>query len=115
MQTLQQNYRPAYTGSVRKGSVISQFVTWCTSQEKNRYGWLAAIIALHGCVLSPITVLAIAAGGNNIIYWGMAIGVMGMSLISNLAAMPTKITIPIFAFSIVIDLAIISLCLGSLL
>lgn len=115
MATLQQNYSPAYTGSIRKESVIVQFFTWCAGQEKNRYGWLAAIIALHGCVLSPITVLTIAAGGNNIIYWGMAIGAMGMSLISNLAAMPTKITIPIFALSIVIDLTIISICLGSLL
>jgi hypothetical protein len=32
---------------------------------------------------------------------------MGMCLVTNLAALPTKITLPIFFLSLVIDLAII--------
>jgi len=35
---------------------------------------------------------------------------MGLTLIVNLAAMPTKITIPVFALSVIIDIAIIIGC-----
>jgi hypothetical protein len=35
---------------------------------------------------------------------------MGMALVTNLAAMPTKITIPIFVLSVLIDLAVIISC-----
>jgi hypothetical protein len=37
---------------------------------------------------------------------------MGMSLVTNLAAMPTKITIPVLVFSILIDIAIVVSCLA---
>ena len=112
METLQQVYNASY---VERESVITQFFAWCRNQEPYRYGWLAAIIALHGCVFSPITVLMIALGGNNIILWAMAIGAMGMSLITNLAALPTKITIPVFFVSILIDLVVIGISLGVIL
>jgi hypothetical protein len=37
---------------------------------------------------------------------------MGISLVSNLAAMPTKITIPLFVLSIIIDLVVIGFALA---
>ena len=40
-------------------------------------------------------------------YWGMAIGAMAIALVANLAAMPTKITIPVFFFSVLIDIVVI--------
>jgi hypothetical protein len=36
---------------------------------------------------------------------------MGMTVITNLAAMPTRITIPVFFFSVLLDLVIIITCL----
>jgi hypothetical protein len=114
MQTLRQTYHPTYAAT-RKPSIFTQFITWCNNQEQYRYGWLAAILTIHGCVLTPLASLSIAGGSNNIALWGMAIAAMGMCLITNLAAMPTKITIPIFFISILIDLAIVGLSLGSLL
>lgn len=108
MQTVQKTYNPAYSPAVKKQSVISQFIEWCNGQEKYRFGWMASIIAIHGCVLAPITLLAIALAGNNMIFWGISIGAIGMALISNLAALPTKITIPVFFLSIILDLAVIS-------
>ena len=113
MQTLQQTYNPSYAADRSNQSIVSQFCAWCKGQEEYRYGWLAVIIALHGCVLSPITVLAITLGSNSMILWGVAIGAMAMALVTNLAAMPTKITIPVFFFSIIIDLAIIGYSLAS--
>jgi hypothetical protein len=107
MQTLQQVYSPAYFKAQKKQTIISRFIAWCNGQEKSRFGWVASIIAIHGCVLAPITVLAIALGTNHMAYWGMAIGAMAIALVSNLAAMPTKITIPVFFFSILIDIILV--------
>lgn len=108
MQTIQQTYNPAYIGSDTKQSLLTRFISWCKTQEKYRLGWLAAIIAVHGCILTPITCFAIALSGNNMIFWSMASIAMGMCLVTNLAALPTKITIPVFFLSIIIDFVIIA-------
>ena len=111
METVQQLYNPGYIISTKKQASLSRFISWCKSQEKHRLAWLAVIIAGHGCVLTPITLFAIILGGNSMVFWSMAIAAMGMSLITNLAALPTKITIPVFLFSVLIDLAIIVNCI----
>ena len=113
MQILQQIYNPSYAADRSKQSTVAQFFAWCKGQEEYRYGWLAVIIALHGCVLSPITVLAISLGSNNIILWCMALGAMAIALVTNLAAMPTRITIPVFFFSVIIDLTVIGYSLAA--
>jgi hypothetical protein len=114
METIMQNTIDAtYIQRESKTSVVSKFMTWCKGQEKYRFGWLAAIVTSHGCVLTPITMFAIVLSGNSIILWAFALGAMAMSLVSNLAAMPTKITIPIFFFSIFIDVVIIASCVAT--
>jgi hypothetical protein len=114
MQTLQHPYSPVYTPSIKTASVLSRFISWCKSQEKYRLGWLAIIIIIHGCILTPVTVSAIVLSGNNFLLWGVAIGAMTMALVVNLAAMPTKVTIPIFFFSILLDLVAIVSALASI-
>jgi hypothetical protein len=113
METLQQTYHTGY-GDGSRQSIISRFIAWCESQQKHQYGWLAAILAAHGCVITPITVLCVAMGSNSIALWATAIGAMGASLITNLAALPTKITIPVFVTSIFIDIVIIAISIGSI-
>ena len=113
MQTLQQSYNPSYAPTAKRQSVIVQYFAWCKGQEEYRFGWLAVILAVHGCVLSPATTLMIALGGNNIILWSMALGAMAMALVTNVSAMPTKITIPVFFFSILIDLVVIGVSLNA--
>ena len=81
MQTLQHSYSPALLRTERKQSILSRFFEWCNDQEEFRFGWVAAIIAIHGCVLAPITVLAITLGTNHIAYWGVAIGAMAIALV----------------------------------
>ena len=100
MQTIQQSYSRSYIATEKRQSLFSRFIKWCDSQEQFRFGWVAAILTIHGCVLAPITVLAITLGGNHFAFWGVAIGAIAMALIANLAAMPTKITIPIFFLSV---------------
>jgi|JRYE01.1.fsa_nt_gb hypothetical protein len=89
----------------------SRFINWSASQEKNRFGWIAGILVGHGCVATILTMLAIQMNGNHFIFWPFAIAAMGACVITNLAAMPTKVTIPVFAVSLLIDLAIIVICI----
>ena len=95
-----------------KGSVWKKFINWCDSQEKYRFGWLATALGLHGCVLTIFTMFAVILAGNHFIFWPFIIGAMGITLITNLAAMPTKVTIPVFFFSVLIDLVIIISCIA---
>ena len=111
MEAYQTVYSPSYEMVNKNQSIISKFMTWCQAQEKSRFGWLGLILTIHGCVITPITLFIIVMAGNNIALWGIAMGAMAMSLITNLAALPTKITIPVFFFSLIIDFAIIGTCL----
>lgn len=98
--------------SEERVSLISKFMNWCNGQEKNRLLWLGVILTLHGCVITPLTVMAVLLAGTNLTLFMMAIVAMGMSLVTNLAAMPTKITIPVFALSIIIDLIVVGMAIA---
>jgi hypothetical protein len=91
-------------------SVLSTFITWCKGQQEDRLLWLGIALAGHGCFLTPLTGMAVLMAGGNMILFALTIISMGLALISNLAAMPTKITIPVFVGSIVLDIAIIATC-----
>jgi hypothetical protein len=112
-QTIQQTIPNYYAAPAVKRNVFLRFFDWCSSQEKFRLGWVASILGSHGCIITPITLFVVVLGGNNIIYWMAAIVAMMMSLVTNLAALPTKITIPVFALSLVIDLVLIVACIGT--
>ena len=102
----------AYADDRTRVSTLKKFIDWCNGQEKYRLGWLAAAITLHGCVLTILTMFAVVLAGNHFIFWPFVIGAMGITLVVNLAAMPTKITIPVFFFSVLIDLVIIISCIA---
>ena len=111
MQTiLQHPVATTYTREKKSSSLLRRFLAWCKGQEKNRFGWLALILAVHGCALTPITIFAVVMSGNNIFLWVTAIAAMGMSLVTNLSAMPTRITIPAFFLSMLIDLVVLAAC-----
>ena len=109
-QTANINYSIAQTTP----TLLSSFLAWCQQQEEHRFGWLGGIIAAHGCLLTPITLFAVILSGSSLPLFIVAIVAMGMSLVTNLAAMPTRVTIPVFFLSVLIDLIVIgcSLALG---
>jgi hypothetical protein len=102
----------AHSMDTTKVSVWKKFISWCDGQEKNRLGWLAGALTIHGCLLTILTMFAVILAGNHFIFWPFVIGAMGVTLVVNLAAMPTKITIPIFFFSVLVDLIIIISCIA---
>jgi hypothetical protein len=112
MELVQQTFSPAIYTHVSKKSSFSQFITWCEKQEENRFLWVAVILFSHGCFLTPLTVLAVTLSGNSMLLWVFAMAAMAMSLVSNLAAMPTKATIPVFILSLLIDLGVLINCVA---
>ena len=111
MQTaIQPTFSNTHIHTIQHPSVFKKFISWCTGQDANRYGWLGAALVAHGCVLTPFTMFAIVLSGNNIVFWLCAIVAMMATLVVNLAALPTKYTIPVFLFSILIDVTLIIAC-----
>lgn len=107
--------KAAYSSYSRQARVSTwkRFIDWTQRQEEHRFAWTAIAIAGHGCVFTIITVLMILFTGNHFIFWPFAIAAMTMTVVTNLAALPTKITIPVFFFSLLIDAAIIGLCIAN--
>lgn len=110
--TFDQTISTTYTENVPSASLLKKFFTWCKGQDENRFMWIGIALAGHGCILTPLTVMAVLLAGTNMFLFVLAIVAMGTSLVTNLAAMPTKITIPVLALSILIDIAIIISCVA---
>jgi hypothetical protein len=86
---------------------LTKFMNWSRNQEDNRIMWVGIALVMHGCVLTPLTVMAVAFTGMNMVLFMAAIIAMGMALVTNLAAMPARVTIPVFFLSVIIDVAIV--------
>jgi hypothetical protein len=111
--TIHHSYTQSFNRVEKRASLWKRFINWADGQEEYRFGWTAFQIASHGCVFTILTSLAILFTGNQFIFWPFAIGAMAACVVVNLAAMPTKITIPVFFFSLLIDLVIIAICLAN--
>lgn len=108
--TLNQTIASNYTATIEKTSFFANFISWCDAQQFNRLLWLGIALVGHGSILLPLTGAAVMFSGNSLALLVMALVAMVMTLVTNLAALPTKITIPIFVLSILIDLGIFIAC-----
>ena len=90
-------------------SAWQKFIAYCESQQHNRLMWVALGIACQGCVMVPITLMCIIINGNNFNLWVSTLIAFVIVEISNLAAMPTKYTIPAFYLALLIEVATISI------
>ncbi len=117
MQTLIQNnrYSSAYerTALTAKKGLITKFMDYTESQEKNRILWTGISLLGHGTVFTILTLMVVVATGNNFAFWISAAFNIAVVVIVNLAALPTRITIPIFFLSLLMDAAIVAACLLS--
>lgn len=104
-----------HTGySASRLGLWARFINWARGQEENKFMWLAIALGGFGCVITPITILFVSLAGMNLFLFMAALFAMAFSLIVNLAAMPTRVTIPVFFFSISIDVVVIIAALASL-
>ena len=111
--TIRHSISHSYDHPVSLRKFWNRFINWTDKQEENRFGWSAGIITGHGCVFTVITVIAIVFTGNHFIFWPFAIAAMTACLVVILSAMPTRIIIPVFLFSLLIDLVVIILCIAN--
>lgn len=103
--TLTTNLASTYTAT--SPSLMSRFIAWCEAQNDNRLLWLGVGLGGHGCILTPLTLMPVVLSGASLPLFILAIVAMGMVLVTNLAALPTKITIPVFVLSVIIDVAVV--------
>ena len=102
-----QVFTATYKNKAASPSLYAKFIKWTEHQSENRLLWVGIILAGHGCVITPLTVMAVLLAGTNLFLFMLAIVAMGLALVTNLAAMPTRITIPVFFISLLIDIIII--------
>jgi len=98
-------------GSVsRKPSVFARFIDWAAKQDASQHiGWLGVSVISMTAVFFPMTMTAILFHGGS---FGLIIAAMTslvLVVVTNLAALPTKYTIPFFLLCIAIDVVVIGL------
>jgi hypothetical protein len=101
----------SYTDNAISHSPVQRFINWATLQQENRLLWLGVALSAHGCILTPITVMVVLLSGGGFALFMVAMCAMALTLVTNLAAMPTKVTIPAFFISVLIDVVLLLMCL----
>ncbi|MEP7164267.1 MAG: hypothetical protein ABI741_06215 [Ferruginibacter sp.] len=102
-------FNHGYSRAASKPSVITDFLKWCTAQEEDRILWTGLGLGIQGCITTPVTVLVLLIFGQGLGLFGIAMASIAMAavLIVNLAALPTRITIPFFVVSLFVDIALV--------
>jgi len=104
------NYQSGYKHLTLKKineNPLSRFFAWTHREEKNRIAWVGISITAMSAVFFPVTMSAILFNGA---IFKLIIGAMislALVVITNLAALPTKYTIPAFVLGVVIDIVLI--------
>ena len=96
------------THEVTKESLLNRFLAWCTRQEGSRLFWMG--LALLGGIgtIVPVTLMAVVFFANNdFVLWVIVCTINVPVLILNLAAQPTKVTLPALFFAWAINALII--------
>lgn len=75
---------------------FTAFFQWATDQEFYRLGYLVAMLLFQTCILVPFGLWALTVNGGGSIQLGILVVSSFIVVASNLAALSTKYTIPIF-------------------
>lgn len=97
--------------STAKG-IWSKFIAYAENQQSKRLLWLAIGVLGHGVLFTIATLMVVIFTGNVFALYAIALFNMAMVLVVNLAALPTKYTIPVFFLSLLIDLGVILAAIG---
>ena len=114
--TLSNNYRTLVldtqkTSVVAKANLLYKFNQWVNTQEENRLLWLGVAVLGGIATVLPITLIAVVFWANNsLTLWAITCALNLPVLILNLAAQPTKITLPVLFLVWFIDVLIIAFC-----
>jgi hypothetical protein len=100
------------TAAKENKSIFLIFIQWASNQEKYHIGWVGLSVTITAAVLFPLTMTAVLFNGANFGLIITAMVSMTLVVITNLAALPTRYTIPAFFLGILIDA--VAICLSFL-
>ncbi len=93
---------------------VQKFFGWCNAQEEKRFLWLAVGFIVNIGAVLPLTVLALILAGINthflLLLVVCCVNVPVLAL--NLAAQPTKVTLPSLFFAWVVNAIVIAYCIA---
>jgi len=96
---------------LQQQSLLTRFLNWCASQEKNRFLWLGVTFFVQTGLALPVAAYFILFfGNNNLLLWTIICAVNLPTLVLNLAALPPKITLPFLFFAWLTEAAVILYC-----
>lgn len=82
-------------------------IQWSANLQEQRLPLLAAMLMIHGCITVPLTMVCLNLAGFELVQFSLITLATFAILVTNLAALPTKITIPTYLASSAIHLAVI--------
>ena len=98
-----------YSLSKEKKSFVTSFIQWATNQDAEYHvAWVGISITFMTAIFFPLTMAAILLNGAVFGLIIVAMVSLALVVIVNLAAMPTRYTIPLFLLGILIDVAAIA-------
>jgi|SRR6185437_10415599 len=89
-------------------TILGKFGNFMEEMQAYRLPVMAGMILIHGCFTVPIALLAMLYSGDNSLQLLLITTFTFAILISNLAVLPTKITIPIFLVATMVHFIIIA-------
>lgn len=91
-----------------KPSVFARFFKWAENQDKiNHVSWVGISVTLMSAVLFPLTMAVVLLNGASFELIIVAMVALVLVVVTNLAALPTKYTIPFLFLGALIDLIVI--------
>lgn len=90
-----------------RNTVVTRIVDWTKNQEKNHIAWVGVSITIMSAIFFPITMTAILFNGAMLSLIMGAMISLAAVVITNLAALPTKYTIPALLLGILMDIVLI--------
>jgi hypothetical protein len=107
----------AHIHSETVDSFYKIFLQWCDTMEFYRFGILAAIVAVQGCILVPITLLLslyVNIGISDITLLAVTVSTMAV-MVTNMALTPMRVIIIVFVLNLIIHATLIACYLTVLL
>lgn len=100
----------SFTRTYKKSPLTSRLITWMIEEDAEHHiAWVGVSIMAMAAVFFPATMFVVLLNGMPFVPMLMAMIALALVVVTNLAAMPTKYTIPFFALGILIDvLAVIT-------
>lgn len=100
------NFQPA----LRHPSLLSRFFHWAAKEDQTHHiGWVGFTVMSMAGVFFPGTMAVIGMNGGA---FGLVMAAMiafVLVVVTNLAALPTKYTIPLFFLAVLTDLVVMAL------